>query len=69
MALLVLTRLARYTGIGKYEEERLALESLFVLSLPGGIDRRTVSTMAMEEQRGTSFEVVLVSPGDAALFT
>ena len=65
VALLVLTRLARYTGMAKYEEERLALESLFVLSLPGAIDRRTLSTMAMEEQRGTSFEVVVVSPGDA----
>jgi uncharacterized protein YyaL (SSP411 family) len=65
VALLVLTRLARYTGVEDYEQERQALDALFVLSLPGGIDRRTISTMAMEEQRGTSFEVVLVSPGDA----
>ena len=65
VALLVLTRLARYTGVEKYERERQELDTLFALSLPRAIDRRTISTMAMEEQRGKSFEVVVVSPGDA----
>ena len=61
-ALLVLTELARYTGAQKYETERQALDTLFAVSLPRSIDRRTLSTMAMERQKGTSFEVVVVSP-------
>ena len=65
VALLVLTALARYTGLEKYEDERQELDTLFALSLPRSIDRRTISTMAMEEQQAKSFEVVVVSPGDS----
>ncbi len=69
VTLLVLTDLARYTGVTVYEQERQALDSLFAMSLPRSIDRRTISTMAMERQQGKSFEVVVVcpnSPKDAA---
>ena len=62
VALLVLTELARYTDIESYEKERQTLDSLFAMSLPRSIDRRTISTMAMERQQGRSFEVVVVSP-------
>lgn len=62
VALLVLTELVRYTGVQTYEQERQALETLYALSLPRAIDRRSFSTMAMERQRGRSFEVVVVSP-------
>jgi len=62
VALLVFTELARYTGAQKYEIERLALDTLFAYSLPRLIDRRTISTMAMERQQGRPFEVVVVCP-------
>jgi uncharacterized protein YyaL (SSP411 family) len=62
VALLVLTELVRYTGVQRYETERQALDTLFAMSLPRSIDRRTISTMAMERQKGTPFEVVVVSP-------
>ena len=65
VAFLVFTELARYTGAQVYETERQALDTLFALSLPRAIDRRTISTMAMERQQGRSLEVVVVSP-DAA---
>ena len=65
VALLVLTELVRYTGLDRYEKERQALETLYALSLPRSIDRRTISTMAMERQQAKSFEVVLVSPDKA----
>ncbi len=64
VALLVLTALAHYTGVEKYEKERQELDTLFALSLPRSVDRRTISTMAMERAARTSFEIVVVSPGD-----
>ncbi|MCP4452803.1 MAG: thioredoxin domain-containing protein, partial [Planctomycetes bacterium] len=63
VALLVLTELVRYTGVKAYETERQTLDALFAVSLPRSIDRRTISTLAMERQQGTPFEVVVVSPG------
>ena len=62
VALLVLTELVRYTGVEAYEQERQALDTLYAFSLPRSIDRRTISTMAMERQHRRSFEVVVVSP-------
>ncbi len=62
VALLVLTELVRYTGAQDYERERQALDTLFAVSLPRSIDRRTISTMAMERQQGRNVEVVVVSP-------
>ncbi len=66
-ALWVLTELVRFTGSDEYEKERQALDALYALSLPRHIDRRTVSTMAMERQKGGSMEVVIVSPGSAEM--
>jgi uncharacterized protein len=65
VALLVFTELVRYTGVERYERERQALDGLYALSLPRSIDRRTISTMAMERQQTKSFEVVIVSPDEA----
>ncbi len=67
VALLVLTELSRYTGVDRYEAARGSLYTLFAMSVPRGIDQLTFGAMAMERGQGESAEVVVVSPGDAAL--
>ena len=61
VALLVLTELASYTGQTRYETERARLNAAFVKGVPNAIDRRAISTMAMERDASDHIEVVIAT--------